>query len=113
MVRLIRLGIAAASAMMLTGLANAADMPGLPPPLPSVPVVPVVDWLGTGWYVRGDLGWRSGLIDGADAPRGFADPTQNKLGSGIAPTGPSITPRRRPTPATRRRRTTSAPRSSR
>jgi opacity protein-like surface antigen len=82
MVRLTGLGIAAASAVMLTGLANAADMPGLPPPS-VVPVVPVVDWLGTGWYVRGDLGWRSGLIDSADAPRGFIDPTNNTLGKGI------------------------------
>src|SRR4051794_23674361 len=82
MVRLTGLGIAAASAVIFSGLANAADMPGLPPPL-AVPVVPVVDWLGSGWYVRGDLGWRSGLIDGADAPRGFIDPINNTLGKGI------------------------------
>jgi opacity protein-like surface antigen len=62
-------------------------MPGLPPsisaPLPAV----VPAWISSGWYVRGDLGWRAGLIGRAESAPGFRDPSDNKLGKGLTAGG--------------------------
>ena len=63
--------------------ALAADMPRNFPPEP-VPVVerPQPRFFGnSGWYLRGDLGYRWGVLDGADSAPGFADPSENKFGN--------------------------------
>ncbi len=67
--------------------AMAADMPrGYPrsEPLP-IPEPPRSFDLNSGWYVRGDLGYGWGRLNGAQSATGFADPSSNSIGS--APTG--------------------------
>ena len=54
--------------------AMAADMPQLPPP-------PIV--VSSGWYLRGDVGYNWGRLDGAASALGFTDPTENSLGGGV------------------------------
>jgi opacity protein-like surface antigen len=71
----------------LAGAAHAADMPRDLPPLPAPPPPLPVDWQNWGWYLRGDAGWYSGVIGGAQGVPGFADPTNNKLGTGITAGG--------------------------
>jgi opacity protein-like surface antigen len=39
--------------------------------------------LNSGWYLRGDLGYRWARISGADAAPGFTSPTTNSLNNGI------------------------------
>jgi opacity protein-like surface antigen len=57
-------------------------MPDLPPPLPAPPRPTFVPaWIGSGWYLRGDLGWRMGLVGAVHSAPGFPDPTNNKLDS--------------------------------
>jgi opacity protein-like surface antigen len=60
------------------GAAHAADMPGLPPPAVAVPLADV----GTGWYLRGDVGYAWNQIDRAVTVPGFVDPTGNQWASG-------------------------------
>jgi opacity protein-like surface antigen len=60
--------------------AMAADMPELPPP-PIAPPRPLL--VNSGWYLRGDLGYRWGHVTGADSAPGFPSPSDNKLGSGF------------------------------
>src|SRR4051812_32197666 len=58
----------------------AADMPNtLPPPAVVLPARPFD--LNTGWYVRGDLGYAFGRIQGAQSAPLFPSPIDNKLGS--------------------------------
>lgn len=77
-----RVGVAGALVVMLiAATAHAADMPGLPPPLPAPPP-PSPVWFNGGWYVRGDLGWRWGLIGDVRGP-GAIDPGENRLGNGL------------------------------
>jgi opacity protein-like surface antigen len=57
-------------------VAAAADMPSSVPP-------PRVINLSSGWYLRGDVGYNWGTLDGAVAAPGFASPTDNKLGDGF------------------------------
>lgn len=73
----------AASVATVTG-ALAADMPGnaLPPPLAARRVQPAE--IFSGWYLRGDLGYRIGRSGGAEAAPGFAAPTSEKMGNSIA-----------------------------
>jgi opacity protein-like surface antigen len=82
MVRLHR--VTAALALLLSGAAQAADMPSLPlpPPIPVTPVAPV-HWLSAGWYLRGDLGYHWGAISSADSAAPFPDPVDSKLGNGF------------------------------
>jgi len=63
--------------------AMAADMPrGYPPePLP-IPLVRSFN-LNSGWYVRGDLGYGWGRLNGAQSATGFADPSTNSLGGAV------------------------------
>ena len=64
--------------------AAAADMPGtaLPPPAPQW-VPPQMIVLNTGWYLRGDLGYAWGLIDGADVAPGNIGPYDSTLGNAM------------------------------
>lgn len=62
----------------------AADMPGNPPlslPLPTRPLHKVE--VTSGWYLRGDLGYRMGRLDGAQPAPGFTAPTDDKMGNSI------------------------------
>jgi opacity protein-like surface antigen len=83
-------GRIAASVVLAATLAvnaHAADVPRLPPTA-NLPPPPTTKWSYSGWYVRGDLGWRLGLIGDVDLPAG-ASPTDNKLGAGLT-TGAGI-----------------------
>jgi opacity protein-like surface antigen len=65
----------------------AADMPkGYPReslPMPAAPRVRSFD-LNSGWYVRGDLGYGWGRLNGAQAATGFPpDPSSNSLGNAM------------------------------
>lgn len=79
---LIAAGTMAASATA----ASAADMPGTRP-LP-VPIErrPVLETIYSGWYLRGDLGYRWGTLSGAQAVTGFISPTENHLGTAASGT---------------------------
>jgi opacity protein-like surface antigen len=57
--------------------AQAADFPSLPPAEPLLPSLPVQEF-SSGWYLRGDLGYRFQRARRANAPFG-ADPTSNRL----------------------------------
>ena len=66
----------------MTG-ALAADMPGNAPlPLPTRTVQKTEIY--SGWYLRGDLGYRVGRTSGADPAPGFAAPTSEKMGNSLA-----------------------------
>ncbi len=61
----------------------AADVPSSPPyPVPAQPLRRAEPL--TGWYLRGDLGYRLGRSDGATPATGFAVPSNEKMGSSIA-----------------------------
>jgi opacity protein-like surface antigen len=88
MLCLCRVGVAGVVAVSVIASAQAADMPGLPPPVTASPpaaLLPV--WMNSGWYIRGDLGWRSGLIGAVHSAPGFPDPTDNQLGNGFTAGG--------------------------
>jgi opacity protein-like surface antigen len=67
-------------------LAHAADMPGTqqPLPLPRAEIRPMLIDIRSGWYLRGDLGYGWGRMDGAQtsAPI-FGNPAANSLGNGL------------------------------
>ena len=66
--------------LVLPGAAMAADMPGLvPPPDPTATILPSP----AAWYLRGDLGYYRGRIDGAQSAPGFASPSSSALGDGL------------------------------
>jgi len=66
-------------ATVATNAATAADMPeNLPPPPKPALIVP-----HGGWYVRGDLGYYWGHVDGAQSAPGFPNPTGNSLSNGF------------------------------
>jgi opacity protein-like surface antigen len=66
-----------ATLLIVTAAASAADMPELLPPAPHP--VPLL----SGWYVRGDLGWHWGILDGAQSAAPFPSPTNSKLDDGL------------------------------
>ncbi len=77
------IGGAALAATMTGGLA--ADMPGNTLPPPSLSARPVQRTeIYSGWYLRGDVGYRFGRSDGAEPAAGFAAPTSEKMGNSIA-----------------------------
>lgn len=59
--------------------AAAADYSPPPPPPPLVQPLPLIGL--NGWYLRGDVGYAWGLIDGADAAPGFTSPSDSTLGN--------------------------------
>lgn len=64
------IGIVAFLALPETA-ARAADMPGypaLPFPLPASEGVPQIEEFISGWYLRGDLGYRFQQVQGASDP---------------------------------------------
>jgi opacity protein-like surface antigen len=61
--------------------ATAADMPSALPPAPATEWV-LPDFVNTGWYLRGDLGYNWGRLVRAEAAPGFASPSDNSLGNG-------------------------------
>lgn len=79
------LGCVAVLAMSIAA-ARAADMPdyrSAPPSLPPHPAPTMVEYSGSGWYLRGDLGYVFGGRPGAESASGFANPTDNSLGNGF------------------------------
>jgi opacity protein-like surface antigen len=65
--------------------AMAADMPNtLSQPLPTIerPRTKMLD-ANSGWYLRGDIGYRWAKLNGADAAPGFTSPVTNSLDNGI------------------------------
>jgi opacity protein-like surface antigen len=72
-----RFAILAVAATTLTcAVAHAADVPRLPPPA-YLPPAPATGWSYSGWYLRGDLGARWGLIGDVDV--GGVPTTGDKL----------------------------------
>jgi opacity protein-like surface antigen len=85
MVWLRRLLCSAAALALLGAGARAADMPGYPPeplPPPAHEEHPLIEQYG-GWYLRGDLGYAWGEIQGADSAATYPDPTENSLDNGF------------------------------
>ena len=73
----------AIAGLLLPGAAMAADMPGLTPP-PNVPIEQILPSPATlAWYLRGDIGYAWGEMDGAQSAPGFASPTNNDLGNSV------------------------------
>jgi opacity protein-like surface antigen len=69
------------AAIALTSvISHAADMPRLPPPSP-LPPPPATGWSYSGWYVRGDLGSRWGLLGDVDVAG--APTSGDKLGNDL------------------------------
>jgi opacity protein-like surface antigen len=64
--------------------AAAADMPGttMPPPAPQWHPRQLID-LSNGWYLRGDLGYAWGTLDGADTAPSSISPYDSTLGNGM------------------------------
>jgi opacity protein-like surface antigen len=73
--------IACIGSAALGAAAHAADMPK-GPPLPPLP--PIFYDPGSGWYLRGDLGYRFQTIDRAEQATGFIRPTDNTLDGAMA-----------------------------
>ena len=74
--------VAVAGALCVRAAAAvAADMPQELPPPPEIVAPPILDF-NTGWYLRGDLGYNWGRMQGAQSALGFSDPTDNKLNGG-------------------------------
>ena len=75
-----RVVAAGALATVFAANAHAADMPRTSP-LPSLPerTPAPFDSFRSGWYLRGDLGNRWGLITGAESAPGFRNPGDSKL----------------------------------
>jgi opacity protein-like surface antigen len=72
--------VAALATVLVSAVSRAADLPKLPPPSP-LPPLPATGWSYSGWYVRGDLGSRWGLlgdVDVAGVPAG-----DDKLNTGV------------------------------
>jgi opacity protein-like surface antigen len=78
-----------AATVLLTSLlataAHGADVPRLQPRSSYTPP-PATGWSYSGWYVRGDLGWRFNRV-GDVSVSGAADPTGDKLSDGVTAGG--------------------------
>src|SRR5438552_3511650 len=64
-------------------LARAADLPATQIPFPRAEPRLLPFDVKSGWYLRGDLGYAWGSIDGAQSSLGFPSPTTNSLGNGL------------------------------
>jgi opacity protein-like surface antigen len=64
----------------ITSVVLAADMPGLPLPAPA-PFVPLRVEKTTGWYLRGDLGYRWPFDGSVEPAAGFPGPSSDKFKS--------------------------------
>ncbi len=63
--------------------AMAADVPNiLPPPAEEWQAPPLID-PNSGWYLRGEVGYNWGRLDGAESAFGYTDPTDSSLGDGV------------------------------
>ncbi len=76
---------------MISSAAVAADLPPIAPPLRAPPVI--VEEVGSGWYLRGDIGFSNQRVKKLDSPA-FTDPAagitgvvQEGLGFDAAPLG--------------------------
>lgn len=80
----------AAAIALLTSLsiavAQAADVPRLQPRSSYTPP-PATGWSYSGWYVRGDLGWRFNRVGDVNVSGGPADPSGNGLNDGVTAGG--------------------------
>jgi opacity protein-like surface antigen len=82
MSRLRTLLAAGVMATAFTAGASAADMPGTRPYPSVLEKQPApLERFNTGWYLRGDLGYRWGLVTGAQSASGFASPSESSLGN--------------------------------
>jgi opacity protein-like surface antigen len=88
MTRVAALVIAGIASLACAATADAADMrprrkapPPPPPPVveESIPIAVI----SSGWYLRGDIGYRWYDVSHTVAPTGFPDPTDNQLGNGF------------------------------
>lgn len=70
---------------LLVTAAQAADVPRLQPRSTYTPP-PATGWSYSGWYVRGDLGWRFNRVGDVSAS-GAADPTGNQMNDGVVAGG--------------------------
>lgn len=66
-----------------TAGALAADMPSNLPPPPLARPFPRPEPL-SGWYLRGDLAYRFGRVDGASPPSAFSTPSTDSMGNSVA-----------------------------
>jgi opacity protein-like surface antigen len=76
--------LAVAVTALASAAARAADVPSLPPPSP-LPPPPATGWSYSGWYVRGDIGSRWGLLGDVDAAG--VSTSDDKLGNGLTAGG--------------------------
>lgn len=74
--------VASAIMLSLVGVSYAADISRKSPP-PRFDRLPALINVNNGWYVRGDLGWHAGLIDGAQSAPSFASPYHSELNNGM------------------------------
>jgi opacity protein-like surface antigen len=76
--------LAAAGLIAQATSTMAADMPNTYPREPIVerPRPPLLD-TNSGWYLRGDIGYRWARLNGAQAAAGFTSPTSNSLDNGL------------------------------
>lgn len=74
--------LCAVAGLLVSEAAIAADMPGtvMPPPDVAPLSLPIAR---PAWYLRGDLGYYSGTMGGAQSAPGFASPTANDNGNGF------------------------------
>ncbi|MBV9557251.1 MAG: porin family protein [Pseudolabrys sp.] len=63
--------------------AFAADMPGTRPLPPPPPPTTFIERVSSGWYLRGDLGYRWGTLTGAQSTPPFPSPSTNSLGTAV------------------------------
>jgi opacity protein-like surface antigen len=79
------LAITAAMSAVATAGARAADMPGNPPVSPPSHSYerPLPVKAFSGWYLRGDIGYRWGQDSGTEAAPGFSATTSDKLGTSV------------------------------
>ena len=69
--------------LLLPGAATAADMPGSVSPVAAPIEQTLPSSAPAAWYLRGDLGYYWGRMDGAQSAPGFANPGDNGLGDGV------------------------------
>jgi opacity protein-like surface antigen len=82
---LLRVAATSLLTSLLVTAAQGADVPRLPPPS-SVTPPPATGWSYSGWYVRGDLGYRFNQT-GDVTVSGAANPTDDKLKNVVAVSG--------------------------
>ncbi len=77
------LSLGGAALIAVASVASAADMPGYPPlPAPTAPLHRTEIY--SGWYLRGDLGYRWGISDGVQTAAGFPGLIDERVGNSFS-----------------------------